>query len=58
MKAIELKFTGIFATLLPPYAQNLRCVVPSVQPVDGAVWPPEDQCAYLLAELEGLGARD
>jgi hypothetical protein len=58
MKAIELKFTGIFATLLPPHTQNFCAVVPSVQPVDGAVWTPKDQSAYLPAELDGLSAGD
>jgi hypothetical protein len=29
-----------------------------VQPVDDAIWPPEDQRSNLLTKLNGLGASD
>jgi len=58
MKAIELKFDGIFATVLPPRPKYLCGVVPSIQPVDVPIRPPQDQRAHLLAKLDGLGASD
>jgi hypothetical protein len=58
MKAIELKFAGIFATVLPPRSKYLCAVAPSIQPVDAPVRPPENQRTDPLAKLDGLGASD